>query len=385
MVKVEVEDVLFELSDVDVKYSTTLSESAVCQGVDQTIRLQNYSLQQWTDYLNLLQACRDASRQVSCEASCEASCEVPHEEASQETLQTTTDDNTITKIDYEFGTEYARQHKNMLQIVDYLNNKQQLRLWYEAVKRYYNMNLAKFSECLTDTAFTLADLDPIFGMHNISQIAVCIRDLKQLPVLYIEHVCYTLYDKRDYTIYSGLNLHIRDSQSSWMFGPVYKSRIRDNFIIVGNLEAEVDVSVGSLVSLSPYWYQTNPALVPNIISPRVACYYRHSHRIYRVNTPYQELLVVCPEVHLYLNRSEGSNGSLITRCVADADDANVEPISGSLTESDYVPSGAHDSGSKLGGYSLHTYNKLTDYDRGYYMFLVHEVDPIAKILYAFCV
>lgn len=375
MVKIEVEGILFELSDLDVKNSTTLSESAVCQGVDQTIKLQNYSLQQWTDYLNILQVCR----KVSCQAS--------HEEVSCETLQTTTDDDTTitSKINYEFDTEYARQHKNMLQIVDYLNNKQQLQLWYEAVKRYYNMNLAKFSSCLTDTAFTLADLDPIFGVRNISQIAACIRDLKQLPALYIEHICYTLYDKRDYTVYSDLNLHIRDSQNSWMFGPVYKSRIRDNFIIVGNLEAEVDVSVGSLVSLSPYWYQTNPTLVPNIISPRVACYYRHSHRIYRVDTFYQELLLVCPEVHLYLNRSAGSNGSLITRCVADADDANVEPINDSLTDSDYVPLATHDSGSKLGGYSLHTYNKLTDYNRGYYMFLVYEVDPIAKILYAFCV
>lgn len=325
-----------------------------------------------------------------------------------------------------------------LYVMDYLENRQQLRLWYEHVYYHYRLDLTDIQQLLQHTSFTMSDIDLFFGSTSISQMIARIKSQSSLPHDYLNHIYNSLY--KDNSIYTTdylqqllfhVNLaSVRDYNSTFTSSagwPSCRLKLRwpliNQFIRIPNsIPLRSDSRAIAVISprvaahyeksyvyysLSRVW-PINPdsnaipswcggnTLTSQLASKRASWsptsgsgyyYDHHYHQQQQSASRGSGLLFICPDSHPYFTVEHTIAGRSTYHFFHRDNKVGMHSLSmvtdKLLVTNDYLPLSYHDTGLSLGCYSLQTYNLPTLDDDGYYCFLVHEIDPISKALYAF--
>jgi len=285
-----------------------------------------------------------------------------------------------------FNSPVYSQTKNALTMMDYLNNYKQLRQWFIVFYDYYNITLNVVKQLLSHTSFTLADINPCFRTKTISDIIPVINSvhIHDIHDAYIDHIIHTLYDDNVLTTYKKLS-------SFSKLKNLYNNNvnIKDGiFIIISKHALVLDMSINTLAKLQhniPPDNKNMYIIEPEIISPRIATYYPNEN-IFSVDYQGKSTLLVTTHYSPFLCKLV-IRGKTYYACRYDDRDS-LKPITKDQLPktTDYIPR----SGYKFpinpvfeGMYDLYTYNPPSTKNRDYYVLLIYELDPIAKILYAF--
>jgi len=278
---------------------------------------------------------------------------------------------------------------NCLYVIDLLEHKSHLTLLHGYVYNHYNCDLVHINQLLKMSSFVLSDIDPFFATKNISQMITLLKGTGSIKRDYIDHIYNVLYKP-----------HMSKQSSDTCFFYVKRDSLRT---INSKLVIKYP-TIDRFIYLSRqqrcHIYNTKS---PVKISPRVAAYYANNsnHSIYQVYDEDHQTLVVCPRSYCRLVKVV--NNTNINQyhyvCVHDSLDMSLNnymfnnsyptikfnDINHDIQQcNDYIPLSYYNTGLTLGNYVIQTYNLLSLDQHDYHKLLIYEVDPYAKVLYAFC-
>jgi len=385
MVKVEVEGQPLELDDSEVANSTVLTDLISLYGNSVPIQI-GVPLTNWLDYVSTLNSLKAV------------------ESKTAESRATESKTLAASKCHFRLQTEIARSYQRAIAVMDYLDNKEQLGRWYKMVNSQYKISPSQVKVCLKDTCFLLADIgvEPILLTTDIDKFVADVKNVGRMSNVYIKNIITTLFggdnvygsrDNQTYEVYLTLaNLgkncfHVNNHQTASLGFIVIntKSRVFDDVY----LERFVDPNASGNISLSG-----TSCLMK--ISPRIAAYYKakellrpqqeQHHYYYIDNGDKEDCLCTSKEPNLYLKEIKRNKLSSMYCFIRGVDNVVINNVIDEADVADgsgYVPLAAHDTGIKIRDFQIQSYNLSTLYARDYYIFLVCEVDPFAKALYAF--
>lgn len=332
----------------------------------------------------------------------------------------------IIKPQYDLQADYADQDATAIFVMDFLDNRQQLKLWYEVTTYYYQLDLQTTKTMLQSTSFLLADIDTFFTTTSISQMANYVKQMASLPSNYIQHIILSLFDQATYQHYQRIIQHTS-------YQAVNNSRVlfgnNDPFIVTHGLGRNPtrQANYNSLpIGRFVHFHQAQNNIIisssqPVLISPRIANYYK-DRRIYKLNEllhsssgnatskPHRyptDMLCACLDPNDRLRSQLSIHGKQSYSCGRDTDIllvshdnrhswlpalttdqiSSISKIASANDEDDdsYQPFSAHATDMSYFGFHLRSYNLATKIANGdFYLFLICEIDPFAKILYGFC-
>ena len=282
---------------------------------------------------------------------------------------------------------------NIIYVIDLLDNRQQLRSFYNYIFNSYNCDLTVINHLLRSTNFKLDDIDPFLTTKTIGEMIPLLKDKVGLSRIYASHIYSTLYEQQMTT-----------AEINACFFHVKLSTL--HFYNQAGTSSRLAIRCPPLSRFVCLYGETQPEdgdiKYPIKISNRIASYYREGERhiYYARDSNGKQVTVICHRhypilrkklVHCSCSGKAGCKHKLEHFCTGEnwipsttLDFVTLVAINYILpAETDYIPLSANSTNLTLGRYTVQTYNLLSLDSDGYYRLLVYEVDPIARVLYAF--
>ena len=307
--------------------------------------------------------------------------------------------------------DYSNPTFAALKVIDYLDNVLQARIWcvlkYRLLRKQYGI---RDDNIVTNTLITIINDNtqfipeqvlPFDLLLDFDSILHRVKDINnnKLSVEHISHIVNTLYSPYIAGIYYNLIRlkSIGDMSVKYIDGIESLKFIlqidNDTFRVIDD---EVILYQDDIGYYNSDYKSFSLHLLHDatFISPRIAAYY-YGIKTYDVRT---KNLVYCPNDKPCLKSWTGreideQSNTIYASCDVDNivnNHINIrQPINVYQPNSKYIPYAGFqtniDIKSRNGDYKLLTYNSPSMYDRDYFIFLPYEYDPIAKVVYAFCV
>jgi len=276
-----------------------------------------------------------------------------------------------------------------LYVIDYLDNVQQFKLWYDDCCNN-NIKFTDIVRAVSKTSFTMISADKFFGIQNVGQLLLSLNDIptpSNILANHISHTILTLFNSNTLDVYHEICQYskLRSVSSNLLV------KLKNHKFILTDYDGVpiLNYNKWEFSQLSGNTFCIDE-LQPHIISPRIAPKYKNlsDTNIYAVNNNGNNCYVVCHGKHQYLDRylnydDDYNSNSYEYYCSKTYQ--GINPVV--FTEDANIVTPQFKSDVKINDYRVYTYNNIlsnSDYytNRDYCLYLVYEVDPISRSLYA---
>lgn len=261
-------------------------------------------------------------------------------------------------IDYLNFILYNGKSLNALKMIEYLKNKNQLKLWY-LYQREEGLSNDEISELLKITRFTLIDIDPIFDINKFDELVYYLNELSELSDYQIEYIFKNILEKP-------------------FLYKIYKLSFIKNFDEMKKITADyanlIIYKAGNKMNKNDN--EINKRICENARLPKYIVDNKYYNNIYIYNNN----LITCPDEYPFLGKQNTLYVNIQPSlcCFKQYQGRNKLNILSSEYESNF----GYNTGLNVNNYQLITYNIKTLNGRDYYIFKIIEFDPQNKKLYA---
>jgi len=254
-------------------------------------------------------------------------------------------------------------------VIDYLENLQQARDWFYGEVTQGGASEDDILKIMNDnTGWIPQDTIPFELITKIGYM-IPYLNIKSLPMSYINNILNRLFTNKQFHLYHEVIKH-KDMRS-------IPHELLDEFKKYGFILYDPVDKVE--------WYSDHDVFnfVGDIngISPRIANYYPNK-RIYKLDN---RLISTSNDEYPYLvyTKPRRWDEGAIIDWTHDPAMETFAPINNRNQNTNYKPYSGYDTGIKVLGKKVFSYNPPSLYGRDYYIFLPHEYDPFTKTIYAF--